>query len=154
MSRRHCWCPSCRPNLRMNCSQFGLRWGSLHHRIPSEPARARRPAPLNRRHCAALSLHPPSVAPVVVFLIRPLSLFAEATEIVYKAGHRHCQAAGLIEFFPMLGGYRNGNKVTYVSWIYLIGSLFSQPSGHLPEPQEAGEKLGKADSSRAEARSE
>src|SRR5881628_3244124 len=37
-----------------------------------------------------------------------------------------------VEFFPMLGGYRNGNKVTYVSWIYLIGSRFGQPSGYLP----------------------
>src|SRR5437667_8747925 len=37
-----------------------------------------------------------------------------------------------VEFFPMLGGYRNGNKVTYVSWIYLIGSRCRQPSSHLP----------------------
>src|SRR5437660_10286612 len=37
-----------------------------------------------------------------------------------------------VEFFPMLGGYRNGNKVTYVSWIYLIGSRFRQPSSYLP----------------------
>src|SRR5438552_7674088 len=36
-----------------------------------------------------------------------------------------------VEFFPMLGGYRNGNKVTYVSWIYLIGSRFRQPSSYL-----------------------